>query len=211
MVKRHYSNSVILGSKHEISKKLGLSDHICRSLINYGLKNNLIKEIDNGYIFSKYDIIISHLGIDESNINKYSFVKFGNLDQLMEVNSYVIARVNFKQQEFNIKQKTKYFSIKKRIETGKYIKKAEYRFYNKLKCVQSVNKSIVTGQKHIAKILNTSQGTAYNLMLKWVNRGFIKREVGFSKLFDRFEDNQRLLRLAIGNFICDGSVVKLVL
>lgn len=208
MVKRHYVNSVILGSKHTISKKLGMSDYMCRSLLNYGLKNSLIREIKNGYLFEKYDTIISHLGLD--NIKKYSFVKYGNLEQLLEVNSYIIARANFKQQEFNIKQKTKYFAIKKKIETGQYIKKSEYRIFTK-KCVQSVNKSIVTGQKHLSKILGVSQGSAYNLMLKWVKNGFITRELSFSKNFDRFEDNPKLLRLAIGNFICDGSIIKMVL
>jgi hypothetical protein len=206
LVKRQYANSVVLGSKHSISLKVGVSDYQCRTFINYGLKNGLIKEINGGYKLTSYDNIIEHLNI--GSIKKYSFYKFGTFEQLKDVNLYVIARANFKQQEFNIKQKTKYLTIKKRIETGKYITKAEYRFYNK-KCVQSVNKIIVTGQKHISKLLQVSQGMAYRLMLKWVELGFIQRKVSFSKNFDRFDDN-RLLRLSIGNYICDGSIIKVL-
>lgn len=204
--KRQYVNSVLLGSKHAISLKLNISDYQCRTLINYGLKNGLIREIKGGYVFEEYDTIIKHIGLE--NIKRYSFCKFGNLKQLFERNTYVIARANYKQQAFIIKQKTKYLTIKNKIETGKYITRTEYRFFNN-KCVQSVNKSIVTGQKHISKLLGLSQGLSYKLLLKWVELKFITRKIAFSKNFDRFEDN-RLLRLEIGNFICDGSVIKLL-
>ncbi len=205
--KRQYVNSVLIGSKHEISKKLKISDYKTRKLINYGINQKLIDVTPKGFKIAPYTKILAHLGID--NIKQYSFCKFGSFEQLIERNLYIIARANYKQQAFKIKQKTKYFTIKNKIETGQYIKKADYRFYNNFKCVQSVNKSIVTGQKHISKLLGVSQGYAYKLMLKWVNLGFIERKVSFSKNFDRFEDN-RLLRLEIGNFICDGSMIKVL-
>lgn len=206
MAKRQYVNSVVLGSLNQISKKLNISDYLCRTYVNYGLKNGLIVKIKGGYIFAKYEEVFKHIGLENPKI--YSFCKFGNFQQLLERNTYAIARANFKQQEFIIKQKTKYLTIKNKIETGKYIKKADYRFFNS-KCVQSVNKSIVTGQKHLSNLLGLSQGKAYKLLIKWVELGFITRKVSFSKNFDRFEDN-RLLRLEIGNFICDGSVIKLL-
>jgi len=205
--KRQYVNSVLIGSKHEISKKLKISDYKARKLINYGINHNLIEVTPNGFKIAPYSKILAILGLE--NIKQYSFCKFGNLSELVERNLYIIARANYKRQEFKIKQKTKYFKIKNKIETGQYIRKAEYRFYNNNLSVQSVNKSIVTGQKHISKLLGVSQGMAYKLLVKWAKLKFIERKVSFSKNFDRFEDN-RLLRLEIGNFICDGSVIKLL-
>lgn len=208
MVKRRYINSVILGSINQISIKVGISDYQTRKFINYGLKNGLISKTKGGFIVSSYKEQLKALNLTFDS--KYLFViRFGNFNELVERNLYLIARNNFKQQSFNIKKNNRLTTIKIKIETDYYISKRDLKFYyaHFTKSVLSSKKIIVTGQKKISQILGVSKSFALFLLKRWNDLKFIKREVSFSKSFDRFEDNN-ILRLEIGNFKCDGSVIK---
>lgn len=208
LLKRRYENSIVFGSPIQIAKKAGISEYHTRKFINYGIKHNLIVKSDRAYKIASYN---SLLGFLELNFDpKHLFImRFGNFDQLVERNLYLIARNNFKQQSFNIKKTDKLLLIKKKLETDYVITKAELRFYrrNFNNGVLNSKKTIVTGRKKISQLLNISQSYANSLLKRWSELKFIEREISFSKQFDRFEDNVRLLRLEIGNYICDGSVI----
>lgn len=208
MVKRRYINSVILGSLNQISIKVGISDYQTRKFINYGLKNGLISKTKGGFKVSSYKEQLKALNLTFDS--KYLFLmRFGSFNELVERNLYLIARNNFKQQAFNIKKNNRLTIIKRKIETDYYISKRDLKFYyaHFTKSVLSSKKIIVTGQKKISQILGVSKSFALFLLKRWNELKFIKREVSFSKSFDRFEDNN-ILRLEIGNFKCDGSVIK---
>lgn len=208
LIKRKYENSVILGSVNQIAKKVGVSEYHARKLINYGINKGLISKSNNIYNIASYKQLLNFLDLP-FDVKHLFIMRFGNFDQLVERNLYLIARNNFKQQTYNIEKATKLLLIKKKIETDYTITKVEYKFYQKYynAGVLGSTKLIVTGQKKISQLLGISQSYANNLLEKWNKLGFILREISFSKSFDRFEDGDRLLRLSIGNFICDGSII----
>lgn len=206
--KRQYVNSVVLGSINQISIKVGVTDYQTRKQINYGLKNGLITKVKGGYLMPSYKNLLEHLNL--SFDSKHMFiVRFGNFNELVERNLYSIARNNFKQQQFNIKRNDKLRLIYNKIETDYHINKKDLKTFKQYftKSVLSSEKSIVTGQKAIARILGISQTYANQLLKRWNDLFLIKREIVFSKDFNRYEDSNRLLRLEIGNYICLGSKV----
>lgn len=206
LIKRQYENSVILGSINQIAKKLNLSHHITSNQIKFGLKHGLLKKIDNGYLVVKYSNLFEFLQLEDNN---YSFCRFGNFQELIERNLYIIARHNFAQQKYNIELKKQYQLVKKKVETGYYMSRKELKFFKDKNGVlqEKFTKGIITGQFHIANLLGISYGYAYTLLKKWAFLKLIEKETIYSKSFDRYEDN-RLIRLDIGNYICEGSLIK---
>lgn len=205
LIKRQYNNSVILGSYNELSKKLNLSYYLTKRYINFGLKIGLIHKLPNGFKIASYDNLITKLGLADK-IENYSFYKIGNLQELIIKNSFIIALHNFKAQEFKIKEKKKILSIKNRIATGQRISKADYS-KSKKECANFLS-SIVTGQKHLNKILGFSQNTCFNLLKIWHSFGFISRKVVYSNNIDPFNTSY-ILRLDKGNHISLGSKIVL--
>lgn len=205
--KRMYLNSVLIGSPHLISKKIGISDYQTRKFINYGLKNGLISK-NNGYFsIAKYDLILE--SIEAVKIKKqFTFYKEGNFSELVEKNLFAIASINFNQQLFKIKKAETLKIIKYKLATGfKGITRKEYNFYNKNKsCVQGEN-FIITGQKALCKLLKVSQGYSSYLLTKWAKIGLIFRTIQYSKYFD--PNNSVVLRLD-NNMICLGSKIVII-
>lgn len=205
LIKRQYVNSIVLGTPNEISNKINTSYYLTRKYLNYGLKNGLITKTSSGYRVASYNKLIESLGLS-SKIENYSFYKVGNLQELIIKNSFVIALHNFKAQEFKIKQKKDILSIRKRIATGQVITRKEYNKSNK-ECA-NLKDSIVTGQKHLKKILGFSQQTCYELLKIWSNIGLITRKVVYSTKIDPFYDNY-VLNMTNGKMIVLGSKVEL--
>lgn len=205
LIKRQYVNSIILGTCNEISHKINTSYYLTKKYLNYGLKNGLIVKTKKGYKVASYNKLIQALGLP-AKIENYSFSKEGNLQELIIKNSFVIALHNFKAQEFKIKEKKNILSIRNKIATGQVISKKEYNKRNKT-CA-NLNESIVTGQKHLSKILGFSQNTSYNLLKIWDSVGYITREVVFSKKVDPFY-NDYLLNMNLGKMIVLGSKISI--
>lgn len=205
LIKRQYVNSVILGSTNQISNKLNHSYYLTSKYLKLGLKLGLITKINNGYKVSTYDSLIKSLGL-QGKIQNYSFYKTGTLQELIIKNSFIIALYNFKAQEFKANQKNNILSIRKRIATGQRITKKQYQ-QSKKECVNFLNQ-IVTGQKHLKKILGFSQQTCYQLLKIWDNMGFITRKVVFSNKIDPFYDNYTL-NMNNGKMIVLGSKITL--
>lgn len=210
-VKAKYRNSVILGSINQISKKLEVSDYITRKQINYGLKNGLIVKIKGGYQVAKYKDVLN--SIDSiKHIKHIKLFKEGTFSELVEKNLYAIARVNFNQQLFRGKQSATIKELRKLVteETemkGQFSKK-EYDLYNKSKHRVLGENYIVTGQKHLSKLLNISQGLACKLLSRWSELRLIFRTIIYTPYFDRNNTTYSL------NFkvpmICIGTKVGLI-
>ena len=204
LIKRQYSNSIILGSKNEISNKINHSYYLTSKSLSYGLKIGLIKEIKGGFKVASYNDLIKALDL-QGKIENYSFFKVGNYQELIIKNAFVIALQNFKAQEFKIKQKKNILSIRKRIATGQRITKKQYN-QSKNECA-NLKQSIVTGQKHLQNILGFSQQTCYNLLKIWADFGLITRKVVYSKNIDPFYDNCNYLLKVLGSKITINPLV----
>lgn len=205
LIKNKYVNSVILGSINQISTKLNLSYYLTSKYLKLGLKLGLIESINNGYRVKSYDDLITSLGL-QGKIQNYSFYKNGTFQELIIKNSFIIALYNFKAQEFKAKQKNNILSIQKRIATGQRVSKKQYQ-QSKKECANFMNQ-IVTGQKHLQKILGFSQQTCYQLLKIWDKVGFITRKVVFSKNIDPFYNNYTL-NMNKGKMIVLGSKITL--
>lgn len=211
LCKELYRNSVVLGSINQISHKLNLSDHQTRKQVAYGLRNKLIFKIKRGYIFSKYSNIINN--IDAVKVAKhYHFYKKGTFKELTEYNLFVIAKQNFIQQQFRGNQSETIRKVKKlataKTERKDLFTKKEYSIYQKgLNRVLGEN-FIVTGQKHLCKLLNISQGLAARLLSLWANQKLFFRTIMYSSFFDKNNFNYSL-NTAIPK-ICIGSKISLI-
>lgn len=205
LIKNKYTNSVILGSTNEISNKISLSYYLTNKYLKQGLKNGLLVKIDKGYKVAKYDDLIKSLNL-QGKIQNYSFYKDGTLQELIIKNSFIIALYNFKAQQFKAEQKSKILSIRKRIATGQRVNKKQYQ-QSKKECANFMNQ-IVTGQKHLKKILGFSQQTCYQLLKIWDKVGFITRKVVFSNKIDPFYDNYTL-NMNKGKMVVLGSKITL--
>lgn len=163
--KRRYINSVLIGSPAAIAKKIGISEYITRTYLNYGLKNGLIQKNKN-YTLSSYHKIISHLDVIEK-IKHYKFKKEGTFKELIEEILFTIVHVNFKQQKYNIDRYQKYLNL---LQTGIQTKSERNlfrRMHKKYGAGKKFLNKIVTGQKHLSNLLGVSQRTANDLLNKW--------------------------------------------
>lgn len=202
---------MLIGSSHSISKKIGVTDHQCRTYIKYGLKNNLIFKTSNGYQLSKYkDLILNISVINEKAVKYYKFNKVGNFQEIENNILFQIAKQNFNNQLFYIKRRKDLRFYEALIKTEKRVTKKQYNFYTKNKMCLSKNNidSIVTGQKHLAKILGVSTKLANELLKHWHELKLIIRNVIY-KPFQTYLDNIPL-RMDIGLMKCYGSRVTLL-
>jgi len=211
IVKRNYCNSIILGSLNQISNKLGVTDYITRKQINYGLKNGLIAKIKGGYKVQKYKSILEHLDAI-THIKHIKLFKEGNFAELVEKNLYAIARVNFNQQLFRGKQSETIKELRKLVTEETEIKgqfnKKDYDLYKKSKQRVLGENYIVTGQKHLCKLLNISQGLASKLLSRWSELRLIFRTIIYTPFFDSNDTNYSLnLNKPM---ICLGSKIGLI-
>ncbi len=205
IAKRKYVNSVLVGSKHEISNKLNISDYHARKLINYGIKHRLIEVLPNGFQIAPYSELITHLQLPFDN-KHLSLHRFGSFEDLVKINLYKIFRNNLITQEFNIKKAQKLETIKQLLESDKTLTKVQYNFYNKNKTTALRKKNIVTGQKHISKILQISQGFAYSLMNEWSKMRLFFIETIYTNKFEYFSKN--VLKLEVGLSVCLGTRIN---
>ncbi len=208
--KRQYINSVVLGSINQISIKIGVTDYQIRKQINYGLKNGLITQNKGGYIFAKYSTIIEHIEA-VGNAKHYDFYKEGNYSELVEKNLFIIALNNFKTQQFRAKQTIRLKQLNSLATVPTEVKgqfsKSDYSLYLKNKNRVLGADYIVTGQKHLSKILKVSQGLANKLLNRWAELGLFFRTIIYLSFFDKNEYNYSL-NMAIPK-ICIGSKIVL--
>lgn len=209
IAKQKFVNSILLGSSHAISLKIGLSDHQTRKFINYGISNGLISKTNYGYRLSGYSKIIDN--IDAVTHKRHtSFYKEGNFNELVKKNLFAVASVKFKQQQYKIDRFKSIEIIKQKIATGhKGITRKEYDFYKKNKNSVQGESFIVTGQKSISKMLNISQGYADKLLSEWGKLKLIFRTIMYSKYFDPFNEDNPLLNLD-NKMVCLGSKIILI-
>lgn len=211
IAKSKYRNSIILGSLNQVSKKLGVTDYITRKQINYGLNNGLIVKTKGGFKVVKYKTILESIDTIK-HIKHIKLFKEGNFAELVEKNLYAIARVNFNQQLFKGKQSETIKELRKLVteETemkGKFTKK-EYDLFKKSKQRVLGENYIVTGQKHLCKLLNISQGLASKLLSRWSELKLIFRTIIYTQFFDNNNTNYSLhLNKPM---ICLGSKIGLI-
>jgi hypothetical protein len=208
--KQAFKNSVLIGSLNQISLKVGVSDFVTRKQINYGLKNGLIVKSNNRYTLAKYNTILNSLQI-VTHTKHLSLFKEGNFKELVEKNLFAVAKINFIQQLYKGKQSETIKRINKLVTEitgvkGKFSKR-DYSLLTKSKGRVLGENYIVSGQKHLCKLLNISQGLASTLLDKWAKMGLIFRTIIYSSFFDKNEINYSL-NTSIPK-ICIGS--KLVL
>jgi hypothetical protein len=90
--------------------------------------------------------------------------------------------------------------------TNQFSKK-DYNLYKASKNRVLGENFIVTGQKHLSKLLFISQGQANNLLNIWANMGLIYRTIMYSSAFDKNEYNYSL---SLNKpMICLGSKIVL--
>lgn len=168
MCKRTFTNSTLIGSPAEISKKIGISEHLTRTYLNYGLKNSLIVKFKGNYVLTSYDDIIEHIEVITYK-KYYHFSKTGTFPELVDQILFEIANVNFKRQRYHINQRKK---LKR-----SYLPTAKRQHL--MKSYSSVGAkhvdAVVTGQKHLAKVLGVSQKKANDLLIYWNMTGRIIR------------------------------------
>lgn len=208
--KEKYSNSVILGSPNQISLKIGATDYQTRKQLNYGLKKGLIQKTNKGYILAKYTDILEH--IDSIISHKHlHFYKKGTIKELTEKNLFVIMKNNFIQQQFRIKNTIRLKQLKSlatvKTEVNNLFSKRDYTFLQKNKHRVLGDDYIVTGQKHISKKLNISQGLASLLLDKWSKMGLFYRTLIYTTHFDKNSVDYSL-NTSIPR-ICKGSKIIL--
>lgn len=211
IAKSKYRNSIILGSLNQISKKLEVSDYITRKQINYGLKNGLIIETKGGYKVVKYKTILDSIDTIK-HVKHIKLFKEGNFAELVEKNLFAIARINFNQQLFRGKQSATIKELRKLVTEKTEIKgrfsKKEYDLYNKSKNRVLGENYIVTGQKHLCKLLNISQGLASKLLSRWSELKLIFRTIIYTPFFDKNDTNYSLKCKV--PMICLGTRVGLI-
>ena len=212
LAKGIHRNSVLLGSKHKIAKKLNISYHTLRKCFNYGIANHLIIKFKGGFIVPSYKRLIAMYGYTPDQCKKFTIRKKGTFEELYLSNLFSIAEMNFKQQQFRSKFNEKILNIREKTRTEKMsISKVEYKLFCKTLSMRVwLNKNIITGQYHLANILKVSSSYCNKLLKIWSDMKLIHRELLFSKDFDKFEDSHRILRLKKGNFICKGSIITLI-
>lgn len=212
--KRRFTNSTLIGSPAEISKKIGISEHLTRTYLNYGLKNSLISSKGNVYVFKKYKDIIGHVDVIDG-LKPYRFKKEGTFRELVEEILFTIAQVNFKRQKYNIDRYKKYLELLNQTEI--LIKKEAYllkRLHKKYGAGKRFINKVITGQKHLSKILGVSQRIANSLLIKWHNEKRLIRVKVYEFLstpdrFTHYAINERsyVLKMTGGYYRCKGSEI----
>lgn len=162
---------MLIGTPQSIAKKLNLSDYLTRTYLNYGLKNGLIYKSKENYILTGYEKIIDHIRVITYK-KYYHFKKTGTFKELIDDILLTIAKVNFKRQKYHIDQRTKLKRNYLRTVKRQQIEN-EYSRVGR----ENIN-SIVTGQKHLAKVLGISSKKANNLLIEWdMSRKIVRRKI----------------------------------
>ena len=210
LAKRQHKNSVLIGSSHHLSKKLGISYHTFRKVIRYGQSKNLIYKTPDGYMVPKYQDLIFLLGFDKKNQRGFKLPKKGSFDQLQFKIYYSIVNANFNQQEYQYNKNRNIINIQRKAETEKgRISKSEMKVWQKYRSTRvQANSSIVTGRFHLSNLLNLSPAYCASLLKIWEKMKLIRTRKVFSSDFgDIYKFSERIIFINDIKMVCLGTKV----
>lgn len=186
--KTAYTNSILIGSKHIIAKKIGVSDYICRTYLNFGIKHGLIKRLSkNKYQIAKYSKLIRDINmVDPTECRFIRLHKDGSFNDITSKNLFAFFGFHLKAQEWMIKRKNHYNRLfEKTVSTGKSesMRRGEVKAFCRLrkefgaKRKIRVNNYLMSGLNHLSHKLGVSVGKAHTLFKEWQGMGLIKRNI----------------------------------